>query len=532
MLKLLTSYLVLEFLVFVYDPVLGCLDSQLSSLLWIFGSRPIVGPPCCLVSKRPLTSLATSWEFTKMAKSLIFISTADDIKYYMTMSSTKELFTPFKIGMRFRSSRSFSRPLSLDESRSPEFNLFSDLEVYSAKEVTEIMAKTREQYMSKIRADYGSRIARPKIDDKDSFKLKGQFIKELRDNAFSGSDHEDANEHIEKVLEIIDIFHIPNITQDQVMLRAFLMYLTGAASLWLRNQSTSGLLILGRSKDKIPTRQILDSKGAIPSKTAADAKPKLNYLVREIEKVSEKVYAAQVGCEQCKGPHYTKDYPIKVVFSFDKFRPYLILSKTVVYTDHSALKYLFRAENLAADHLSRLENPDLGVFTKEEITDEFPNKYLMMLKAKPNDDETWGHHNASITGRKVYELGFFWPSIFKDARDYVMGCDTCQRSGNISSRSKMPQNNIQLNDALWAFRTAYKTPTGCTTFRLVYEKACHLPVEIEHKAYWALKQCNMDLAAAAKNHFMELNELIELRDGAYENTRIYKERTKNGMTLG
>ncbi|GJY90129.1 reverse transcriptase domain-containing protein, partial [Tanacetum coccineum] len=112
------------------------------------------------------------------------------------------------------------------------------------------------------------------------------------------------------------------------------------------------------------------------------------------------------------------------------------------------------------------------------------------------------------------------------------------RSGNISSRSEMPQNNIQSvgynpknwsekhDDALWAFRTAYKTPTGCTPFRLVYGKACHLLVEIKHKAYWVLKQCNMDLTAATKSCFIELNELMELRDGAYENTRIYKERTK------
>ncbi|GJZ76081.1 hypothetical protein Tco_0640546 [Tanacetum coccineum] len=91
-----------------------------------------------------------------------------------------------------------------------------------------------EQYMSKTRADCRLGIARPKIDDNDSFELKGQFLKELRDNTFSGSDHEDANKHIKKVLEIVDLFHIPNITQDQVMLRAFSMSLTGAASCWLR----------------------------------------------------------------------------------------------------------------------------------------------------------------------------------------------------------------------------------------------------------------------------------------------------------
>nr|GFB21543.1 hypothetical protein [Tanacetum cinerariifolium] len=81
----------------------------------------------------------------------------------------------------------------------------------------------------------------PKIEDNDSFELKGQFLKELRDNTFSGSDHEDENEHIEKVLEIVDLFHIPNTTIDQVMLRAFLMSLTRAASHWLRNKPSSSI---------------------------------------------------------------------------------------------------------------------------------------------------------------------------------------------------------------------------------------------------------------------------------------------------
>ncbi|GKF79635.1 hypothetical protein Tco_0235203, partial [Tanacetum coccineum] len=159
----------------------------------------------------------------------------------MTRSFTSKLFTPYKEPKReFPSSRRHFKTLSLDELRSPDFNLFSNQE-YSEEEVAETMAETMEQYMSKTRADYGSGVARPKIKDNDIFELKGQFLKELRTNTLSGSDHEDENEHIEKVLKIGDLFHIPNITIDQVMLRAFPMSLTGAASHWLKNEPTRSI---------------------------------------------------------------------------------------------------------------------------------------------------------------------------------------------------------------------------------------------------------------------------------------------------
>ncbi|GJV46701.1 reverse transcriptase domain-containing protein [Tanacetum coccineum] len=84
----------------------------------------------------------------------------------------------------------------------------------------------------------------------------------------------------------------------------------------------------------------------------------------------------------------------------------------------------------------------------------------------------------------------------------------------------------KLDDALWAFRTAFKIPIGYTPYKRVYRKACHLPIELEHKAYWASKHYNFDLKTAGDHRKVQMNELNELRDLAYENSLIYKEKTK------
>nr|GFA39512.1 reverse transcriptase domain-containing protein [Tanacetum cinerariifolium] len=79
----------------------------------------------------------------------------------------------------------------------------------------------------------------------------------------------------------------------------------------------------------------------------------------------------------------------------------------------------------------------------------------------------------------------------------------------------------KLEDTLWAFRVAYKTPIGCTPYKLVYGKSCHLPIELEHKAYWALKHANLDLKTVRDHWKLQLNEVNELHDQAYENSLIY-----------
>ena len=84
----------------------------------------------------------------------------------------------------------------------------------------------------------------------------------------------------------------------------------------------------------------------------------------------------------------------------------------------------------------------------------------------------------------------------------------------------------KLFDALWAYRRAYKAPISMSPFRLIFEKACHLPFKLEHRAYWAIKNLNLSLDEAGKERLLQLHELHELRHDAYENAVIYKEKTK------
>nr|GEV04624.1 reverse transcriptase domain-containing protein [Tanacetum cinerariifolium] len=264
-------------------------------------------------------------------------------------------------------------------------------------------------------------------------------------------------------------------------------------------------------------------------------------------------YASKTMTEAKSNYTRTKMEMLAVVHAFEKFRSYLIMNKSIVYTDHSALKYLFAkkdskarflcwvlllqeftfkvintkgAENLAADHLSQLENPHQNVLDPKEITKSFPLKTLNLVSTYARKPLTFsrlatmdppGDITTQITQPKSYSVS---PQTSGQVEESNRGLKRILES-TVGENSASWSD--KLDDALWAFRTAYKTSIGCTLYKLVYGKACHLPIELEHKAYWALKHANFDLQTASDHKKVQLNEL---HDQAYEKSLIYKEKTK------
>nr|GEU63210.1 DNA-directed DNA polymerase [Tanacetum cinerariifolium] len=204
--------------------------------------------------------------------------------------------------------------------------------------------------------------------------------------------------------------------------------------------------------------------------------------------------------------HYTttKKEMLAVVYAFERFRPYLVLSKSIVYTDHSALKYLLSKQDskprllryilVAVDYLSKwVEAKALPTNDARVVV-----KNLKSLFAR------FGTPRAIISDRRTYFCNDKFAKVMSKygVTHHLAAAYHPQTSGQVEVlnhglkrilKRVVGENraswSAKLEDALWAFRTAYKTPIGCTPYKLVYGKSCHLPIELEHKAYWALNMC-------------------------------------------